>query len=387
MHQLAPLIYDLAVMLGVAGIVMVVFQYIHQPLVLGYLVAGMIVGPYTPPHGFITDITSIKTLSELGVIFLMFSLGLEFSFEKLMKVGLPAMIIGVIEVAAMVIVGFLLGHALGWPRDDSLFLGAALSISSTTIIVKAIQDLNLKTKHFAHLAVGILIVEDLIAVLLLVALSTVVVTGNVFSFDIAKAGLRLLLVVSSWVFIGYFLVPPIFKFMAKIINQEILTILAVALCLFLSCFAVKLGYSPALGAFIMGAVLAETLLIKRIETLMFPIRDVFAAVFFVSVGMLINPHVIYTHWHLVLLLTLVTIVGKLTITTFAALISRRTKNEALCVGFSMAQIGEFSFIIAAMGLTLNVTDETFYPLIVAVASITTFTTPYFIRFANWLTQG
>lgn len=386
MHELAPLIYDLAVMLGVAGIVMVLFRFIRQPIVLGYLVAGMIVGPYTPPHTLITDVSSIKTLSELGVIFLMFSLGLEFSFQKLMKVGFAAAIIGIIEVVVMVLLGFLLGQYLNWPRDDSLFLGAALAISSTTIIVKAFQELNLTNKRFAHLVIGVLIVEDLLAILLLVALSTIVVTGNVFSFDIAKAGLKLLFVVGSWVTIGYFLLPRIFKLVGKYINEEILTVLAVALCLFLSCFSASLGYSPALGAFIMGAVLAETFLIKRIERLMFPIRDIFAAVFFVSVGMLINPFIIAGHWHTVLMITLITVFGKLAVTTSAAFISRCTKKEALCVGFSMAQIGEFSFIIAAMGLTLDVTDETFYPLIVAVASITTFTTPYFIRFANWVTQ-
>lgn len=383
MHQLAPLIYDLAIMLGVAGVVMILFQFIKQPVVLGYIIAGVIVGPYTPPHSFISDVESIKTLSELGVIFLMFSLGLEFSFKKLMEVGGSALLVGVIEVVAMVAIGYQLGLYLGWQSDDSLYLGAALSISSTTIIIKALQELSLQHRQFSRLVVGVLIVEDLLAILLLVVLTTLAVTDKVFSVDVAKAGGRLFLVVGSWVLIGYYLVPPLFKLIAKVVNEEVLTVVAVASCLLLSCFAGLLGYSPALGAFIMGAILAETVLINRIEKLMLPIRDIFAAVFFVSVGMLINPHTIITHSYAVVLIALVTIFGKVIITTSAARLSRLSKGESICVGFSMAQIGEFSFIIAALGLSLGYLDETFYPIIVAVSSITTFTTPYFIRFALW----
>jgi CPA2 family monovalent cation:H+ antiporter-2 len=386
MNELAPLIFDLAVMLGLAAIVMVLFRAIRQPVVLGYLVAGMIVGPYTPPYALVSDIPNIQTLSELGVIFLLFSLGLEFSFKKLMRVGAAASLIAVIEVSLMAVVGYGLGRYMGWPIDDSLFLGAALSISSTTIIIKAIDGLGLKTKRFAHLVYGILIVEDLLAILLLVALSTVMITGNAFSFDMAKAALKLIMVVGSWVMVGHFIVPPLFRYIGKYLNEEMLTVISVAFCLFLSCFAAKLHYSSALGAFIMGALLGETQLIERIVLLMRPIRDVFAAVFFISVGMLINPAVIIDHWHAVILIALVTVIGKIIITTGAAMLARRGLRASLRVGFSMAQVGEFSFIIAALGVALHVTDNTFYPLIVAVSGITTFTTPYLMRISGVLSR-
>lgn len=379
MHELAPLIYDLAVMLGLASVVVILFQRIHQPVVLGYLVAGMIIGPYTPPYALIKDVSNIQTLSELGVIFLMFSLGLEFSFHKLTRVGFSASVTGLIEVLLMICIGFATGYLLGWTYYDSLFLGAALSVSSTTIIIKAIDELGLKTKRFAELIFGVLIVEDLLAILLLVALSTIVLTKNVFSRDMLVACVQLVLVVGGWFLFGYFLVPPLFRKIADYISQETLTIISVALCLTLVCIAANYHYSAALGAFIMGSILAETILVKRIEDLIRPITHIFAAVFFISVGMLINPAVIMEHWGVVLLLSFITITGKLLTTSMAALLTGQSVNTSVRVGFSMAQVGEFSFIIAALGLSLEVTSNTLYPLIVAVSGITTFTTPYLIR--------
>lgn len=384
MHELAPLIYDLAIMLGLAGIVVLIFQRIHQPVVLGYLVAGIIVGPYTPPHALVNDIHNIQILSELGVIFLMFSLGLEFSFQKLTRVGFSASVTGLLEVVLMVLIGYGVGLLMGWSHYDSLFLGAALSISSTTIIIKAIDELGLKTKRFAELIFGILIVEDLLAILLLVALSTIVLTKNIFSFGMLTASLKLLLVVGGWFIVGYFLVPPLFRRIASYISEETLTIVSVALCLTLVCLAASFDYSVALGAFIMGSILAETVLVHRIENLIRPIRDIFAAVFFISVGMLINPAVIIEHWPVVIFISLITIFGKLITTSIGTLLTGQSLNTSVRVGFSMAQVGEFSFIIVALGASLKVTSDTLYPIIVAVSGITTFTTPYLIRFSGHL---
>lgn len=382
MHDLAPLVYDLMLMLGCAGIVTLLFQRIHQPVVLGYLVAGIIVGPYTPPHALVNDIPNIQILSQLGVIFLMFALGLEFSFQKLTRVGLSALFTGFTEVIFMIIIGFYAGRLLGWGFYDALFLGAALSISSTTIIIKAIEELNLKTKRFAELIFGVLVVEDLLAILLLVGLSTIVSTDNILSYDMVRAGIRLVLVVGGWFIVGYFLVPSLFRRIAKYVSQETLTIISVGLCISLACLAEYFDYSPALGAFIMGSILAETVLVHRIEESIRPIRDIFAAVFFISVGMLIDPMIIVQNWQLVVIISLVTIFGKLITTALGALLTGQKINTAVRVGFSMAQVGEFSFIIASLGSTLQVTGHKLYPLIVAVSGITTFTTPYLIRFSG-----
>lgn len=387
MHDLAPLISDLAIMLMVAGIVVLIFQRIHQPVVLGYLVAGMIIGPYTPPHGLITDQANIKILSELGVIFLMFSLGLEFSFHKLTKVGFSALITGVIDVGMMVILGYFAGAWLGWSYHDRLFLGAAVAISSTTIIVKAVNELNLKTKRFSEVVFGVLIVEDLLAILLLVGLSTTVAANSIFSPEILLATVKLVLVVGSWFLAGYFVVPPLFRKVAPYVSQETLTVASIGFCLFLVSVANYFHYSTALGAFIMGSILAETVLVHRIENVIEPIRDIFGAVFFISVGMLINPVVIIEQWQAVLIITLVLVFGKVTVISLGTFLTGQSLNTAVRSGFSMAQIGEFSFIIATLGLSLNVINDKLYPIIVAVSSITTFTTPYMIRLSGQISRA
>ena len=280
MQPLAPLIKDLAVILGVASLVTLLFQKIRQPVVLGYLLSGIIVGPHVPPYDLVTDVPSLHTLSELGVIFSMFCLGLDFSFHKLKRVGTPAIISGLFEVIAVLLIGIVLGKILGWPIYDCIFLGAALSISSTTIIIKAMEELGLKNKHFAELVFGILIVEDLLAILLLAGLSIVVGTHAVLSATLADSAIKLFIVVGSWFLIGYFLIPTLIRKLVDVANQETLTIVSVALCLLLVCIAAYFGYSTALGAFIMGSILAETDLIQFIEQYMRPIRDIFAAVFF-----------------------------------------------------------------------------------------------------------
>ncbi|MBX3709711.1 MAG: cation:proton antiporter [Gammaproteobacteria bacterium] len=379
MNELAPLIHDLTIMLGIAGIVVLLFQRIHQPVVLGYLVAGMIIGPFTSSYRFITDIEDIKTLSEMGVIFLMFSLGLEFSFHKLTKVGFSALITGIFDVSLMIGLGYAAATIMGWSYHDRLFLGAALAISSTTIIFKAINELGLKTKRFAEVIFGILVVEDLLAILLLVGLSTMIMSKNVMPMDILFAVFKLLLVVGGWFLIGYSLVPSMFRRLANYVNQETLTIISIALCLFLVSIAAYFHYSAALGAFIMGSILAETVLIHRIEELIVPIRDIFGAIFFISVGMLINPSVIVHQWQSVLFITMVLILGKVIVIGTGTFLTGQSFNTAIRAGFGMAQIGEFSFIIATLGWTLNAINDKFYPIIVAVSSITTFTTPYMIR--------
>lgn len=385
-YALAPLIRDLAVILGVASLVALLFQKIRQPVVLGYLIAGMIIGPYTPPYELVSDIPNVRTLSELGVIFLMFSLGLEFSFHKLKRVGFSASATGFVEVILMLILGFSTGLLLGWPFHDSLFLGAALAISSTTIIIKALEELNLKRRRFAELVFGVLIVEDLLAILLLVALSTVVLTQKILSLPMLWAAGKLILVVGSWFLLGYFLVPSLIRRIAKYVSEEILTIVSIALCLFLACLAAYFHYSAALGAFIMGSILAETSLVHRIEQLVRPTRNIFAAVFFVSVGMLIDPKIIMAHFGLVLLLSLITVLGKIVTTSLGAFLTGQSVNTSLRAGFSMAQIGEFSFIIAALGLSLDVVNPSLYPIIVAVSAVTAFLTPYLIRFSAHLEE-
>lgn len=384
MHELAPLIKDLAVILGVASLVTLLFQKIKQPVVLGYLIAGMIVGPYLLPRTLISDVPNTQTLSELGVIFLMFSLGLDFSFHKLKRVGFSASATGFIEVILMLGIGLAVGLAIGWPLNDCLFLGAALAISSTTIIIKALEELNLKHKLFAELIFGILVVEDLLAILLLVGLSTVVITHNIFSMDMVWATFKLILVVGGWFLVGYFLVPTLLHRIMRYVGEETLTIVSVALCLFLVCLAAYFHYSTALGAFIMGSILAETTLVHRIEQLIRPIRNIFAAVFFVSVGMLIDPKVIVSNLPLVLLLAGVTIAGKLLTTGIGAFLTGQSLNTSLRIGFSMAQVGEFSFIIIGLGMALNAISHALYPIIVAVSAITTFTTPYFIRIGGYV---
>jgi CPA2 family monovalent cation:H+ antiporter-2 len=384
MHELAPLIKDLAVILGVASIITLLFQKIKQPVVLGYLLAGFIIGPYTPPYILINDLPNIHILSELGVIFLMFSLGLEFSFHKLKRVGSAAAITGSAEVILMVGIGYATGKLLGWSFYNSLFLGACLAISSTTIIIKALEELKLKRKKFVELVFGVLVIEDLLAILMLVALSTLVTTQNIWSAEMAFAGFKLILVVGSWFLLGYFLIPSLLQKIKYYASEESLTVVAIALCLALVCVAAHFHYSTALGAFIMGSILAETPLVHRIAQLVEPVRNIFAAVFFVSVGMLIDPKTILWQFPLILFICVVTILGKVLVTGAGALLTGQSVKSSLRIGFSMAQIGEFSFIIASLGITLHATDNTLYPIIVAVSAITTFTTPYLIRLSGFL---
>jgi monovalent cation:H+ antiporter-2, CPA2 family len=386
MIELAPFIVDLTIILGVAGLTLLICQQLRQPIVLGYLIAGMIVGPHTPPHSLITNVEAVKTTAELGVIFLMFSLGIEFSFHKLKKIGAPASITGIIEVFFMLVSGYGFGKLLGWTNIQSLFLGATLAISSTTIIIKTFNDLKLNKSAFAELVFGVLIIEDLLAILMLVGLSTFAINNNdSTTLELFHAVVRLLLTVGGWFIIGYFLIPSFFRAWLRSTSDEILMVVAVALCLGLVCLAAYFHYSVALGAFIMGSILAETEEARRIEHLVRPLRDIFAAVFFISVGMLIDPQQIWNNLGIIALICLFTIISKLIFSFLGAWLSGQSTATSLKVGFSMAQIGEFSFIIAGLGVTFNVLTQSFYPIIVAISLITSFTTPYFIKFsATWL---
>lgn len=381
MH-LAPLIQDLAVILGVAAVVTYIFKVIKQPVVLGYIAAGIIVGPYTPPIFSVVDVKSVQIWSELGVIFLMFALGLEFSFRKLLKLGPSPGFTGMFQIVAMVLAGYYLALAFGWSTFDAIFLGCMISISSTTIIIKAFEELGLKGKKFAELAFGILIVEDLAAIIMLVALTNFVTKDEVDASTMLLSTGKLFLVVSTWLIFGLFIIPRLIKRVVKRGNDEMLTITSLGLCLGLVSLAAHFEYSVALGAFIMGSILAETGTVKRIETLISPLRDVFGAIFFVSVGMLLDPSVIVNNFSHVVLVSLVIVIGKIISVSIGSLVTGQSLQTSVNTGFGMAQIGEFSFIIAALGQSLGVINKELYPVIVASSLVTTFTTPYLIKFSQ-----
>ncbi len=379
--HLAPLIRDLAIILGVAAVVTFIFRRIRQPVVLGYIIAGLIVGPYTPGILSVTDMPNVHVWAELGVIFLMFALGLEFSFRKLARVGVSAGITAMIQVVLMIALGYGFGRLAGWKNIESIYLGCMISISSTTIIIKAFEELGLKSKLFAQMVFGILIVEDLVAILILVALSSVAESANLGGLDLLIAAGKLAVVVAAWFLVGMFVVPRFVKSVRKHGDNEMITVLSIGLCLGLVTLSAYFHYSVALGAFIMGSILAETSEAKRIEHLTRPLKDVFGAIFFVSVGMMMDPKVLVDHLGLVLAVSLLIVVGQIISITIGSLITGQTLNKAIRISFSMAQIGEFSFIIATVGRSYGVISESLFPMIVAASLITTFTTPYLMRAA------
>lgn len=381
MNHIPQLIIDLAVILGVAAIVTFVFRKINQPVVLGYIVAGIIVGPYTHPFFSIVDVESLKTLAELGVIFLMFALGLEFSFRRLTKVGISAAGTAIIQIIFMISLGILTGKMLGWSNMDAIFLSCMIAISSTTIIIKAFEELGLKNKRFAELVFGILIVEDLAAILMLVALTNISLTSSFNGLELLIAGGKLAVVVGAWFLIGMFLVPRFVKKVGQQNNNEMLVVVAIALCLGLVALAAHFNYSVALGAFIMGSILAESPEAKQIEHVVQPLKDLFGAVFFVSVGMLLDPSAIINNFSAIIIISSVIIVGKIFSVTIGSIATGQRIPVAVQSGFSLAQIGEFSFIIATLGISFKVIDTNLYPIIVTASTITTFTTPYLIKYS------
>ncbi len=388
MSHLPPLIYDLAVILAAAAVSTLVFSRFKQPIVLGYLIAGFAVGPHFPWWPTVVDTEGVRLWAEIGVIFLLFGLGLEFSFKKLAKVGKSASTAAIFEIVTVSGMGYLLGRALGWNSIDSLYLGAMLSMSSTTIIIRAFEEAGLKGKSFANLVFGILIVEDLAAILLMVLLAAISVPGSFSGFNVLFLSGRLGFFLLLWFLVGIYALPSAFRKLRRLLSDEIMLVVSIGLCLLMVVLATKAGFSAALGAFIMGSILAETEEGERIEHLLRPVKNLFAAVFFVSVGMMIDPGILRDSFGVVILITLVTIVGKLLGSGLGALLSGRNLRQSVQTGMSLSQIGEFSFIIATLGASLKVTSEFLYPVIVAVSAVTTFTTPYMIRlsdpFYSWI---
>ena len=382
MSHLPTLIQDLALILVIAGITTLLFKKLKQPLALGYILAGLLVGPNFSLLPTISDMDGVKVWADIGVIFLLFSLGLEFSFKKLAKVGGTAGITGLFEIICMMLLGYISGWLLGWPVMDRIFLGGIIAISSTTIIIRAFDELGVKTKKFASLVYGILVVEDLIAVLLMVLLSTLAVSRESAGAEMLQSVLKLILFLFLWFMTGIFLLPRFLKWTAKLINDETLLIISLGLCFLMVVLATYAGFSAPLGAFITGSALAGTNQAEKIQVLLQPLKSLFGAIFFVSVGLLIDPALLMQYIVPVIILSLVVILGKTVNVTAGALIARQPLQDALPAGMSMAQIGEFSFIIATLGLSLNVTGEYLYPIAVGVSVITTFSTPYMIRLST-----
>jgi len=382
MDNLAPLIADLALILICAGVMTLLFKKLKQPLVLGYIVAGFIASPHFTLTPSVIDTASIHVWSEIGVIFLLFALGLEFSFKKIVKAGGPAIITTLTIIFGMMVLGFLVGSAFGWSKMDALFLGGMICMSSTTIIYKAFEDLGLSQKKFAGLVMSVLILEDILAVVLMVVLSTVAVSSNFEGGELVMSILKLVFFLVLWLVVGIYLIPLILRKARPLMNDETLLVAALGLCFLMVVVAAKTGFSAAFGAFIMGSILSETLEAEHIEKLVKPVKDLFGAIFFVSVGMMVDPAMIAQYWLPILVITLTVIIGQPLFAITGVLLSGQPLKTAVQSGFSLSQIGEFSFIIATLGVSLGVTGNFLYPIVVAVSVVTIFLTPYMIRLAE-----
>lgn len=381
MTHLDPIISDLALILAVAGITTLIFKWLKQPVVLGYVVAGFLCSGNFLLEG-VSDMANVDLWAEIGIIFLLFSLGLEFSFKKLMNVGGPALITALVIIVGMMFTGFMAGRALGWTSTDSVFLGGMLSMSSTTIIIKAFDDLGLRSQKFTSLVFGVLVVEDLFAVVLMVLLSTLFVQQAVAEIQVGEQLFKLVFFLIVWFVVGTYLLPTFLKKIRRYLNPETLLVISLGLCLTMVVLATYVGFSAALGAFVMGSILAGTIEAESIEKIVAPVKDLFGAVFFVSVGMLVEPSMLTEHWASIIFLTIVVIVGQISYATLGFLVAGQNLRIALQSSFSLAQIGEFGFIIASLGMTLGVTSTFLYPVAVAVSVVTTFTTPFIIRLSD-----
>ncbi len=388
MENLPALFSDLALILVTAGITTLLFKWLKQPVVLGYIIAGFLIGPNFEWFPVIKDQVSVETWSEIGMVFMLFGIGLEFSFKKLKKVGGTVGITALTELVTMCIVGFLLGKLLGWSQMDCIFLGAMLSISSTMIIAKAFDDMKLGREKFAGNVIGELVVEDLEAVLLMVILSTLAVSKTFNGVELLGSMLKLVFFILIWFIGGIFLVPTILKWARKFMSEETLTVFSIGLCFLMVVLANLAGFSSALGAFVMGSILAETLEAEAIHRLTTPIKNLFGAIFFVSVGMMVDPRILVDYWWQILVITIVLLIFKPLSNVVGRLLAGIGLKEAMQGGFCFSQIGEFSFIIATLGLSYGVIDDFMYPIIVSVSIITTFITPYAIKLGiptyNWV---
>ena len=376
-----PIITDLALILISAGVVTLLFKRLKQPLVLGYIVAGFLAGPHMPYTPSVSDMSSIHTWADIGVIFLMFTLGLEFSFKKIVKMGMGPIIAACSVMFCMMSLGSAVGHLFGWSNMNSLFLGGMLAMSSTTIIYKAFDDLGLRQRKFAGGVLSVLILEDILGILLMVVLSALAASQQFQGMALVGSLLQLAFFLILWFVVGVYVVPIFLRRVQRWMNRETLLVVSIGLCFLLVVCATKAGYSSAFGAFMMGSILAETVQAESIERVVSPVKDLFGAIFFVSVGMLVDPAILMHYWLPILVLCLTIVVGQAVFGTTSFLLSGQPLGTAIQSGFSLAQIGEFAFILASLGNSLHVTSEFLYPVVVAVSIITTFSTPYMIRAA------
>lgn len=382
MSSIPPLVSDLALILVVAGIVTLVFKKLRQPLVLGYIVAGFLVSPHMPFTMSVVDKADIQTWADIGVIFLLFSLGLDFSFKKILKMGMAPVIAAVTIIFCMMTLGIIVGHAFGWSKMNCIFLGGMLAMSSTTIIYKAFDDLGLRQQKFTSLVMSVLILEDILAIVMMVMLSALAGGNNPDGEQMLASVLRIVFFLILWFIVGIFLIPWFLRATRKLMNDETLLVVAIGLCCLMAVVSTKVGFSSAFGAFVMGSILAETIEAEKITRLVEPVKNLFGAIFFVSVGMLVDPSIIVEYAIPILLLVLTIIIGQAVFGTMGFMLSGQSLKTAMRCGFSMAQIGEFAFIIASLGLSLGVIGDFLYPVVVAVSVITTFLTPYMIRAAE-----
>ena len=369
-------------MLVVAGIVTLVFKRLKQPLVLGYIVAGFLVSPHMPYTASVADTENIHLWADIGVMFLLFSLGLDFSFKKILKMGASPIISTMTIIFAMSMLGVCVGHAFNWSKMDCIFLGGMLAMSSTTIIYKAFDDLGLRQQQFAGLVMSVLILEDILAIVMMVMLSAIASGNNPDGGQMLGSVVKIGFFLVLWLVVGIFAIPIFLRSVRKLINAEVLLIVSLGLCCAMAVFSTKVGFSSAFGAFIMGSILAETIEAEKIETLVEPVKNLFGAIFFVSVGMLVDPQILIDYAFPILILVLTILIGQAVFGSFSFMLGGESLKSAMRCGFSMAQIGEFSFIIASLGLSLGVISDFLYPVVVAVSVITTFLTPYMIRLAT-----
>jgi len=382
MAELPDLIQDLALILVVAGIVTILFKKLKQPLVLGYIVAGFLVSPHMRYTASVADTENVHLWADIGVMFLLFSLGLDFSFKKILKMGASPVISTITIIFCMSMSGICVGHAFGWPKMDCIFLGGMLAMSSTTIIYKAFDDLGLRQQQFAGLVMSVLILEDILAIVMMVMLSAVASGNNPDGGQMLGSVMKIGFFLVLWLVVGIFAIPIFLRSVRRLINNEVLLIVSLGLCCAMAVFSTKVGFSSAFGAFIMGSILAETVEAERIEKLVEPVKNLFGAIFFVSVGMLVDPQILVSYALPIIALVLTILIGQALFGSFSFMLAGESLKSAMRCGFSMAQIGEFSFIIASLGLSLGVISDFLYPVVVAVSVITTFLTPYMIRLAT-----
>ncbi len=382
MADVPALINDLAYILVSAGIVTLIFKRLKQPLVLGYIVAGFLVSPHMPYTASVLDTENVHLWADIGVMFLLFSLGLDFSFKKILKMGASPIISTITIIFCMSMLGLLVGHIFDWPKMDCIFLGGMLAMSSTTIIYKAFDDLGLRQQQFAGLVMSVLILEDILAIVMMVMLSAIASGSNPDGEQMLGSLVKIAFFLVLWLVVGIFAIPLFLRRVRKLINDEVMLIVALGMCCAMAVFSTKVGFSSAFGAFIMGSILAETVEAERIEKLVEPVKNLFGAIFFVSVGMLVDPNIIMEYALPIMALVLTILVGQGIFGSISFMLGGESLKSAMRCGFSMAQIGEFSFIIASLGLSLGVISDFLYPVVVAVSVITTFLTPYMIRLAT-----